>query len=280
MTGRRWSLGLVGIGVVYLLFYLAPVAAFLSVSLFESAGPARVGDEVTLSNYAALLDDPYYGELLARTLWISAQTAVWAVALAFAMAWIIARTRSAASSGLFLLVVASMFTSFIVGALGLRLLLSPAGPISAFLTEIGLPPVALAGTEAGVVIGMVHAVLPLAVIALMPACDSVGDDEIKAAYGLGANRLRTFVAIVLPRMMYALVGVALLLFSIATGLFVTPLLLGGGRTGMLAIEIRQQILGLLNYPLGAALAAVLVAIVVIVVASALVVARRTGPVGP
>lgn len=268
---------MVGIGFLYLVFYLAPVATFLSVSVFESAGLARIGDRVTLENYGTLVSDPYYGEMLLRTLWISFQTAVWALILAFGLAWIIARSKSTLSSGLFLLVIASMFTSFIVGALGLRLLLSPAGPISAVLTGLSLPAISLVGTEAGVVTGMVHAVLPLAVIALMPACDSVADDQINAAYGLGASRLRTFAAIVLPRMTHALIGVGLLLFSIATGLFVTPLLLGGGRVGVLAIEIRQQILGLLNYPLGAALAAVLVAIVVIVVASALVFARRTSP---
>lgn len=273
---RRWTLGVVPISVLYGLFFVVPLLLFLTVSLRETAGLAQIGPGPTLENFQRVLGDPYYLSLIWDTLRLALITALASILLAYPIAYVVARGSRVWRQTVFLLVIGSMFTSFIVGALGLRILVADSGPVNTVLQAIGLvgEPLRLANSEFAVVMGMVHSMVPLAVLSLIPACEAIPEEQLQAAYGLGASHWYTFWRVIFAHNRVALASVGLVIFAIASGLFVTPLLLGGGQVRVIGIEIRQQILGLLDYPLGATLATMLLILVSILVGVSLYLSRK------
>jgi len=252
-----------------------PDAAFLWTSFLATAGRAQVGG-FTLSNYTNILTDNYFVELIVSTLQLSAITALGSVFLAYPIAFTLARQRNAWTTALFLIMIAALFTSYILAALGMAVALADSGPLNQALMFLGITrePLHLSNSLFAVAVGMVVGFTPLAVIGLVPACDAVPRVHAEAAHGLGASRWRTFWSVIFPQTRLAVAGVALLNFSIATGAFITPAILGGGRVHVVATEIRQQTLQLLDYPTASTLAVVLILIVLVVVAASLVLTKQ------
>ncbi|WP_324274908.1 ABC transporter permease [Blastococcus brunescens] len=124
-----------------------------------------------------------------------------------------------------------------------------------------------------VVIGTVHAVLPIAVIGLMPVMQRVPASHVMAARSLGASEWTTFFRIFLPQTVNGCVAVGMLAFATTAGAFTTPVLLGGGRVGVLSILMYSDATTALNYPRAAVLAVILFVIVLLTVAVSLGYAR-------
>ena len=83
----------------------------------------------------------------------------------------------------------------------------------------------------GVIIGMVHYLLPINILILYSAMKGIDLRLLQAAKGLGANPLRAFLTIFVPLSLPGLRAAALLIFVLALGFFVTPALLGGRGGG-------------------------------------------------
>lgn len=276
MTARRWTLGIGPIAVLFLGLFVGPLLIFLTVSLRETAGLAQVGNGPTIDNFARLLGDPYYFDLIQNTLKLATYTTILSLIIAYPIAYLIARAKGMWSRALFLFVIASMFTSFIIGALGLKVLLADSGPLNKLLMALKLvsEPIHLANSITAVLLGMINSMMPLTVLSLVPACEAIPEELIEASYGLGASRWQTFWRVIFVLNRVSIASVGLLVFAISTGLFITPLLLGGGKVRVIGMEIRLQILGLLDYPMGATLGVLLLAIVSVLVGVSLFLSRK------
>ena len=144
-------------------------------------------------------------------------------------------------------------------AFGWLALLSNRGLINGWLQSLGLidEPLLLVRNEIGVVIGMVHFLIPFAVFPLATAMRNVDERTLMAARGMGASSARIFWQIFLPMTAAGIVGASLLVFVFSIGFFVTPAILGGGRSVMIAELIYLRIFQSPDWGLAAAISVVL-----------------------
>ena len=104
-------------------------------------------------------------------------------------------------------------------------------------------PLALMWNEIGVTIGMVHYMLPLGILPLWAEMRDIDGRVLAASRGLGASATQTFLRVFLPLSLPGVIGAALLVFIFSLGFFITPAILGGGKTIMIAEYINVQIRG-------------------------------------
>src|SRR5206468_2482142 len=119
-------------------------------------------------------------------------------------------------------------------------------------------PLALVWNEFGIIVGMVHYMVPYAVLPMLSAMREIDPRVLAAARGLGAGRAAAFLRVFLPLSIPGVIAAGVLVFIFSLGFYITPALLGGGKTLMAAEWIKLQILDLIRWGLGAMMATVLV----------------------
>ena len=112
-------------------------------------------------------------------------------------------------------------------------------------------------TNGAVLLAMTHVLLPFMVLPIFSALKAVPPDLPRAALNLGAGPVRTFLEVTLPLSLPGVFAGCLLVFVMALGFYVTPRLLGGPQTLMIATLISQQATELLNWPFAGAISCVL-----------------------
>jgi ABC-type spermidine/putrescine transport system permease subunit I len=255
--------------------YGCALIVFIMHSFFVSGGMGIVSDKVTLQNFDRILD-PYYGQVLIHTALISLIVVLLSALISYPLALYVARYRTQTAIACFVFVLASSTMSLVVRALGWIGILTDNGVINHLMLSTGLisQPIQFLGSDLAVVIGLVHGFAPLFVLALLPTLHSIDRNLELAAAGLGASDWVITFKIVLPLSMPGLVGAGLLIFAMSMGAYTTPALLAGGKATVFAMLVQQQVMTVLNYPMGAALALVLLLSVLAVVLVGMKVARR------
>lgn len=241
----------------------AACASFLWKSLLPYTEPGHAGTTLTFANYRAVFADAYYVRVLGRTVVLAFVVVFAATAISIPVAYCLARSSSRWVHVGIGIILASMTMSLVIRALGWIGFLEARGPINATLMALGLTvrPLRLIGESSGIAIGLVHAFVPLMSLTLLPVMQNIDPALEDAARGLGAGSFAVFRRVVLPLAFPGMFAGALMAFAICMGSFTTPAILGGGRFVVLAELIQEQIGVALNYPLAAALAAILVVIV-------------------
>ena len=153
--------------------------------------------------------------------------------------------------------------SVLIRAFGWLALLSNRGLVNTWLAAAGLTsePLSLVRNEFSVVVGMAHYLTPFAVFPIASSMRAVDERVLLAARGLGASRLRIFWTIFAPMTAPGAVGAALIVFVFALGFFITPAILGGGRSIMMAELVYVRMFQSPDWGLGAAISVALVVIV-------------------
>ena len=138
-------------------------------------------------------------------------------------------------------------------------LLGTNGLVNDALVAIGIPgaPFRLMFTELAIVIGLVHVMVPLVVLSVWASLGRLDPALARAAESLGAGRLTTFRRVILPNIMPGVLGGALMVFCLSASAFATPAMLGGKRLRVVASMAYNEFLNTLNWPLGAAIAVLL-----------------------
>lgn len=164
-----------------------------------------------------------------------------------------------------LCVVLPFWTSLLVRTYAWMILLGNNGIINKLLLASGLVerPMPLMHNSFGVVVGMVHVLLPYFIFPVYAVMLRVDRTLLSAAEGLGASRWQALRRIYLPLTLPGVVAGCTLVFILALGFFITPALLGGGKVMMIALLIEQQVAQMLNWGLASALCMVLVATILI-----------------
>jgi ABC-type spermidine/putrescine transport system permease subunit I len=135
-------------------------------------------------------------------------------------------------------------------------------------------PIKLLNHPGGVVVGMVHYVLPLMILSIMNVIQTIPPSLEHAAENLGANRVHVYTRVILPLCMNGILASSLLVFSLSMGVFASPLLLGGGKVYVLAILIYQEIMAKAHYATGAAMSLVLLLLVLLITVLSVAVGKR------
>jgi putative spermidine/putrescine transport system permease protein len=263
VRAHSWTILGLPLVLFYVFAFVLSQAVFLVSSLYEPAGPAVLGPGPTLSNYENVLTDFYYLEAFGRSLLLSAAVSGIGLLLAYPMAFFIAQAKSRLGFIVLLIVVGRLFSNAVIRSLGWRIFLSSVGPVNEMLMQLGIitTPLPLMDNYVGALIGLIHALLPIYVVSLIPICQAVPRNLLRASTGLGASAWKTYWNIVFPLTRNGVIASMLLIFANSIGAFTTPVLLGGGRVLLLPILIREKVLMQLNWPIGAALATMLAALV-------------------
>lgn len=264
LPGRLWPLLPAAPAVTLLaLFYFAPMALLLRVSLFADAGGRgfyRPGTW-TLENYRVLAGDPYFREVLAFTLLLGAGVALLTMLIAYPLALFIDGLPPRGKAAALAAVVLPKLASVLVAIYGLEYILSSAGPVNRLLLALGLArqPVPMLHDLAGAVIGETFLILPYAVLVLVAGLGRIDPALAAAARGLGASPWGAFRRVTLPLSLPALLLAGQISLIWALGAFLGPMLLGGPEQITLAVEVQRQALERNDWPRGAVAAVAMLA---------------------
>ncbi|MBS0521885.1 MAG: ABC transporter permease [Proteobacteria bacterium] len=255
MTADRrtsWIMIAPALVLVAVLFF-APLARVLVISVTEPS--------FGLGNYAMLFTSASIQRTLLTTLRICVFTTAITLVLAYLVAYVLTHARPAAQRLMLLGVLLPLWMSVLVRAFAWVTLLRREGLFNKALEALGLidHPLSLMWNETGVTIGMVHYMLPLGILPLWAAMRDIDGRVLAAARGLGAGPVRTFLRVFLPLSLPGVIGSGLLVFIFSLGFFITPAILGGGKTIMVAEYIDTQIQESLRWGVGTMIASTLIA---------------------
>lgn len=228
---------------------------------------------VTLDNFRVLVVDPIYVSVVLDTVRVAGVTTAFCLVLGFLVSFVIARMQR--WGGLLEgLVLIPLMTSVLVRAFVWIALLEDRGVINSALMGLGITarPIQLVYNETGVIIGMVHVMLPLTIIPMLAVFRRIDHRLLRASDSLGASPWTTFWRIYLPLSAPGVYAGGLLCFVLSLGFYVTPAMLGGGQTMLLAQQIEVQVKRLLQLNQASALSLSLIFLVIL--AWALVAALR------
>ncbi|WP_413875193.1 ABC transporter permease [Albidovulum sp.] len=269
MTARHILL----LGPLMLLLAVAYLVPFLGVMEWSVTLP-----EPGFGQYAVALTDPLVLGVIWRTLRICAVVTVLSVAAAYVLTLIWVRGGPAARVVIELCILIPFWISVLTRAFGWLALLSNKGILNTWLQQLGVlsEPLTLVRNEFGVVVGMVHFLIPFAVFPLASSMRAVDERVLMAARGMGASRARIFWQVFVPMTKGGILGAVLLVFVFALGFFITPAILGGGRSVMVAELIYLRIFQSPDWGLGAAISVILMVTVGALLALMLRQVRGTG----
>lgn len=254
-TLRIYALLILPLPVIIFVGYLLPTLGVLGWSLSLP--------QWGVQHYATIIDSASIHTVIWRTLRICLLTTLISVAIAYLIAY---RWRFASARGrhfIELFVLLPFWLSMLIRAFAWLVLLRNDGLINQSLLTLGIvdEPLALVRNEVGALIGMVHFMVPYAVLPLMSSMRQIDVGLLRAASSLGANRWASLKDVFLPLTLPGVAAASATVFVFSLGCFVTPALLGGGKAAMLAESIYIQMFQLSNWGLGAALSIVLMLMV-------------------
>ena len=237
-------------------FFLLPIVMMLPMSFREYAPGTGVTPGVwTLENYARIVTDDYYREVIWRTLGLGLFVTLTCLLLGYPLAYLIARGPERWRVPLILLVVFPMLLNLVVRSFGWIALLANRGLVNNLLTELGLisSPLKLMFNLTGLMIGLTHIYLPFMVLMLVAAIRNVPRDVEAAAATLGSSRAHVFAAVTLPLSAPGILAGSILVFVLTISALVTPRMLGGPTFKVMATLIYDEYMQLLDWPSGSAL---------------------------
>lgn len=237
--------------ILLAVFFLWPVSELLTLSLFNDKG------SLTSANYERIVNTPLYVRVLAVTLRISAITACVSVLLGFPLAYWMARMEPRMRTYVLLFVMIPFWTSYLVKTFAWMLVLGRTGVINQIFGALGGEPLSMLQGEGAVIVGMVHGMLPLAVLTMLPVLSSIDIRLLQAAQTLGAHPARGFWLTYVPLSLPGLTSAWLLTFITSLGFFIVPALLGSPQQTFLAQMIIAQIQQLLNFAFASTLSVLL-----------------------
>jgi len=257
---------LVGPATLYLvIFFLAPLVIVFVYSFLKRGPYGQLVWEFNLQNYVRVIDSLYL-KIFWNSLILALASTIGCLLLAYPFAYYIARRPSARTRNILLVFVMIPFwTNFLIRTYAWRVILGGDGPINSVLLRLGLiqEPLTLLFTDGAVLIGLIYGYLPFMVLPLYAAIDRIDFSLMEAANDLYANGWQAFRKVLLPLSMPGVIAGSILVFIPSLGAFVTPDLLGGGKSVMIGNLIQSQFLTARDWPFGSAISMVLMAVVLI-----------------
>jgi len=275
-SGSPWLLSVPALAL-FLGLLAVPLAltAILSFNAFDGMRGIQPG--FSLTNYIAILSDGYYYDLFLRTGGMAVGVTIVCTVIGVPETLILARMRPAWQGTFFVVILGPLLISVVVRTLGWQILLSRDGAVNSILLRLHLVdrPAQLLFSMTGVVIVLTHVLLPFMIMAVWSALQRLDSQVANAARSLGSGPMTTFWRITLPQLMPGILSGAIIVFTLSASAFATPAIIGGRRVKVVTTAIYDEFLNSMNWPLGAALAVLLLlGIVFVVVGSNQLIERK------
>ena len=245
--------------------FAAPFAIVLAYSLLTRGPYGGLTTPWTLENYSRLVD-PLYAVIMLRSFVMAAVATALCLVLAFPLALFISRADR--RKNLYLqLVILPFWTSFLVRTYAWLFLLRDTGLINTVLQHLGIirGPLPLLYNDGAVLLGLVYGFLPFMVLPIYATLERLDPSLVEAAADLGARPWTTLWRVIIPLAKPGIRAGAILVFIPCLGAYLTPDLLGGGRTVMIGNLVQNQFTTARDWPFGSAVSLALMAIVGVLV---------------
>jgi len=243
------------------LLFAAPFGIVLAYSVLTRGAFGGIELPWTLESYQRLFDSLYLSILLRSFAMALAATAL-CILLAFPAALFI--SRAPRHKNLYLqLVMLPFWTSFLVRTYAWIFLLRDTGLFNTALQALGIihAPLPLLYNDGAVLLGLVYGYLPFMVLPIYATLERLDPSLVEAAADLGARPLTTVWRIIVPLSRPGIVAGSVLVFIPCLGAFLTPDLLGGGRTVLVGNLVQNQFTTARDWPFGSAVSIALMALV-------------------
>lgn len=266
-------------------FFLIPLILVFAISFGQRGTYGGVEWVLSLRSYVRFIDSLYL-RIFARTMGIALATTIICLIIGYPLAYFIATRPPEWRNALVLLLMIPFWTNFLVRTYAWVFILRDQGlvnmlwtgpvhqtvvraaeviPLSllssvADATEASL---GLFGTNGAIIIGLVYGWLPDMVLPCYASIERLDFSLVEAAQDLYANRLRSFLRVIVPLTLPGIVAGSVLVFIPSLGAYVTPDLLGGAKSVMIGNVIYSQFMSARDYPFGSAVSFVLMAVMLV-----------------
>jgi spermidine/putrescine transport system permease protein len=271
-------------------FFLIPLGVVWAYSFGENAGPITIDLTGTFANYTRALEPLYVG-IFVKSLVIAGLTTLLCLVVGFPVALAIAFAGPRTKAWLLLLIMLPFWTNLLIRTYALIAVLRENGYVnftlewfwnnaSGLMTLVGLQPLGeftpmtLLYNNFAVVIGLVYVHLPFMVLPLYSALDRMDRSLMEASLDLGAGHWRTILLVVVPLAAPGIASGILITFIPALGAYLTPDLLGGTDSQMIANVIERQFKRANDWPFGAALSFLLMYLTFFAIAAQALIQRK------
>ncbi|MDR5825940.1 ABC transporter permease, partial [Caballeronia sp. LZ043] len=245
--------------VLLTVFLIYPVGQLLLLSIHNQSG-------FTMAEYKRLFASSVYVEVLWVTMKVSLLTTFFSVLVGYPVAYLISAATRERKNRLLYWVLLSFWTSFLVRTFAWVVLLGRNGVLNWVLKHLGLvdSPLGLLYNLPAVIVGMTHALMPIAIMTMLSVMENIDRRLPSAASTLGARPGTAFWKVYFPLSLPGVFASALMVFVTAIGFFITPTLLGGRHETMITQLIIDQVLQALNWGFAGAISVLLLAVVLVV----------------
>jgi spermidine/putrescine transport system permease protein len=246
---------------VMLTLFLFPMLIILAYSLLTRGTYGGISLPWSVESYQRFADPIYLG-ILWRSFWIAGASTVISLLLGFPLALFI--SRAGKWKNLYLsLVILPFWTSFLVRTYAWMFLLRDTGLVNSTLQKLGIihDPLPLLYNDFAVILGLVYGYLPFMVLPLFGTLEKLDRNLLEAAADLGARPWATLLRVVLPLSAPGIRAGVILVFIPCLGAYLTPDLLGGGKSVMIGNLIQNQFTTARDWPFGSAISLALMAVV-------------------
>jgi spermidine/putrescine transport system permease protein len=247
------------------LVLLVPYLMMLAISFYTQQFPFHVPD-FQFGNYLTLLHDSQYYGVLGRSVKVAFLVSIVAFCLSYPLAYFLAFKIRSDRLRLFLYVatIVPLWVSYLLRAYTWKTILGSEGILNSLLMWLGLidqPSTIFLYNEFAMVVTMAYIFTPFMVMPIYASLEKIPPSLMEASKDLGAGRIKTFLKITLPLTMPGILAGFTFTFGLSVGDFISPILVGGPYSNMIANVVATQFGISMNWPLGAALSVVLLAIV-------------------
>ncbi len=239
-------------GVVYL---GSLVILFISAFWYLDPLTSAIKHDFTLKNFEQIVTVPVYRTIILRTVIVAAIVTLLDIALAFPIAYFMARVAHGRTRAiLFAAVLLPLWTSYLVRIFAWKTILSTGGPVDWLLAQLGMPGASLYNTEIAMVIVFTYLWLPYMVLPIYAGLERIPSSLLEASADLGARNAMTFRRVVWPLALPAVAAGSIFTFSLTLGDYITPQLISNTQFIGNVVYDSQGVAG--NVPFAAAFATI------------------------
>jgi spermidine/putrescine transport system permease protein len=251
---------LVAVGLVI------PVLLTLEQSFHQALGYGAIGKAFTLQSYSYALHSSLYRSTIFNALYVGALAGIVSLLVSYPVAYYLAFKAGRNRNLLMLLMIASMFSSYLVRVFAWRTILGENGLINSALEKAGLihqPLMFFIFSKTAVIIVLTNVFVPMVVLLLTASMQNIDPGLFENARDLGASGVKVLAKVLLPLTMGTAISAFCYTYVLSAGDYVTPQLVGGKGGILVGVAISDQYLRLGNGPIGAALSFITLAAFVV-----------------
>lgn len=226
--------------------------------------------------YVRFATDPFHWRIALNTVLLGLKTVAFTVVIAYPLALLYLEIGPRARRLLVFAIVLPLLTGTVVRTFAWVVILGSEGLVNSTLLALGLSPVRLLHTEAGLILSLTQIELPIMLLPLLSVMHRLDRNLIDASMSLGAGRWRTLWRVIVPLSLPGLFAGAILVFASSVTSYFSQTIIGGARLIYLTKLIYEQAMVVFNWPFAAAIAMILMVSVLWVVALLAWLGRKAG----